>query len=488
MTLKRIADAQNQLAALRQECIAAELRLSGKWKLKPVSKGHGTQKTGTGTQNESEAVKMSAEEVVQRINGQDLLWPQRIEVLGTTGEFSAGKTLFMISIAPGPKTLLYDTEKSAGTYESLGFERRDVPEKMARLKPKGYKAIETFEWWRDDVRSVKPGKFDVIGLDTASEIETGLVEYVRQHPTEFGYSANQFARAEALLWGAVKDFWKAILVEIATRCQTFAFSTHMRSEFKDGRPTHRRIPKGKETLMELASLYLFLERPKDKKGNVPAVPAAVVLKSRLASTRIAENGLIEICPSLPPRLPVATPQAIRQYMLAPPDYDKLKTGERAEEKEPTEAEIAAMRLQTAEAERETELLKIQRLEQAKAAGQRVSASSATPPVATNGTNGAMPATTPAVAQVPAQTNRISADAPNRATDEQLDVIRIKVNELCDLGYPRENYKAKILAKRGVASARELSPEQAVELIASLDQAIEKRRADKAAPVGTLPGN
>jgi hypothetical protein len=106
--------------------------------------------------------------------------------------------------------------------------------------------------------------------------------------------------------------------------------------------------------MELASLYLWLDRKPDKDGNTPNVPAATVLKSRLADTLIDENGLLHVIQLLPPRIPEATIGAIRQYIANPPDYAKLREDERVREEVMSEDDKLLIKLATAEAEKEVE--------------------------------------------------------------------------------------------------------------------------------------
>lgn len=298
------------------------------------------------------------------------LFPEgkRIEVLGLTGEFASGKTLFGLLLSPEPgTTLLYDVEKSAGTYHKspgndhgFPFDRVDVPSEMLKLKPKGWKPEDVYVWWKAHIRSVTPGKYRVIGLDPVSEIESGLADYVMSHPGEFGKTAEQYKRSAGLFWGDVKEAWKMDLTDIASRCQCFYFTSHMSAVFAGSAPVPgKRKAKGKETLMELASLYLQLERKPDAAGNKPAKPSAIVMKDRLALTRIGADGEPEIIPILPPRLPVATPAEIRKYMITPPDYRDLKPGERAPIEQVSEDDRAATALMIAEAQRETAVLNLE---------------------------------------------------------------------------------------------------------------------------------
>jgi len=290
--------------------------------------------------------------------------PQKIEVFGATGAYKSGKTLLGLSIAPGAhpeghpfagkaRTLYLDFEKSGGTYGGTGCQRIDVPLKMLELKGSTYRPIDVFMWFLDVVTTkLKPGQFDVIACDPITDIESGLTDYVKTNCEQFGLTKNQVAKAGGLLWGAVKDYWKQVLLKLSTRCQTFFFTSHLRQVWEGDTPVRGKMePKGKDTLMELSSLYLWLEREPDKEGKVPAVPSAIVLKERLADTTVTEDGLLKIVHLMPPRLPVATVVAIREYIANPPDYAKLKPAERVVEKELSEEEKLRYQLSIAEAEK-----------------------------------------------------------------------------------------------------------------------------------------
>ena len=393
------------------------------------------------------------------------LWQKPIEVLGLTGEFASGKTLFSLTIAPGPDTLAFDLEKSNATYQpDLGFTRVDVPAQMLRVRPNGYKPADTFEWWLAQVRAVSPGRYRVIVLDPVSEIESGLADWVKANPAHFGRTAAQYAKSSGLMWGDVKEYWKAILADLASRCETFAFTSHMANVWERDGPTGKRKAKGKETLMELATLYLQLERKKDAKGNVPAKPAAVVLKSRLSSTRVdPATGDVETVPTLPPRLPEATPKAIRQWMEKPPDYANLSADMLAPEPTMTDDERAEMRLATARTELEAEQTRLARIEREQ--GRRAATTSATT---------AAPLPPPVAVPTPAAGDQAAAPSPAVAvaTDAQLDQLldlraRLFKTELVTSDAECAAVWSGVLAKRGVTSARQLTPAQADELIANL---------------------
>lgn len=281
------------------------------------------------------------------------LWGEiEIPIVVTTGEYGQGKTLFGLTICPGPSTLVFDNEGSSLTYRSLDFDHVDMAVELTKKHPKGYTPQDRFLWFRDEAlrrgrEGGRAGKYRVLVIDPASELEDGLADYVKQNITKFGLTANQAERSPALFWGVMKREWKALLDQLRVLYETVYITVHLRDEFRGGAPTGKREPKGKETLMELASLSLWFEREKDKAGNVSAVPSATVLKSRLAKTLFAD-GEVKVVPVLPPRLPVATPKAIREYIATPPDYDHLKKNERVVEKQLSEDEKLLIQAKMAE--------------------------------------------------------------------------------------------------------------------------------------------
>lgn len=431
------------------------------------------------------------------------LWPQPIPVIGLTGDYASGKTLFGLTICPGGSTRVYDTEKSSESYQTLGFDRVDVPQEMlARFKGR-HKPVDTFQWWRDHVRSIEPGRFRVVMLDTVSEIESGIYDYVFAHPEEFGRTRAQYMKSSALVWGDVKELWKSILSDLASRCETFVFAAHLRQVWAGNAPTHKKAPKGKSTLEELASLYLWLERKADSKGNVPAVPSAIVRKSRLAHTRVAPDGGVEIVPALPPRLPVATPAAIREYQQTPPDYARLADGERAPEEVLSDDDRAELRARTAEAEADAERLRLERLDREERRKRpregRAVASPSSEPEREGGEPGELARPAPAPLARPAESRAQPAeehaspvllDDGLPVTEEQLERMAelraelFEVQGIEDAQVIGEKWSA-ILGRRGVTSARFLTEAQAGELIATLAGAISEieRQEDGTAEAG-----
>ena len=285
------------------------------------------------------------------------LWPQSIPIIGGTGEKWAGKSKWGLNICPGVKTtLVYDFEQSCASYEDeyrrigVPFVRVDVQQEMHKLFPNGYKKIDMFVWWLKHIRNeVKAGQYRVIMVDPVTDLESGLTDWVNANPAFFGHTPAQYSSMSGIMWGDVKDYEKMILADICAKCETFYFTAHLGAEFSGKSATGKKKPKGKETLFELASLYLWFSRDPDAKGVRPNAPSAVVLKGRLETAALV-NGEVVSYSVLPPRIPVATPKSIRDYFKNPAG----KVGIRDEEKVKEEVMSAdeRLRLETAKAEAE----------------------------------------------------------------------------------------------------------------------------------------
>jgi hypothetical protein len=408
-----------------------------------------------------------------------------LPVIGLTGEYASGKTVFGLTIAPPEATLVYDMEKSSASYESMGFTRRDVPSIMlARGRGKPFLPIDLFRWWRDDIRQIEPGRYQAVLLDTASEIESGLCDYVYANPNEFGRTKPQYITKSntpsPLFWGDVKEHLKFLLTELSSRVETFAFTVHLKSEFVGGVPTTKKKPKGKTTLEELASLFLWLERKPNARGEIQAAPSALVRKTRLLHTHMSPAGMTMI-PVLPPRLPVATPAAIRAYMLNPPDPAKLKPEELAPEEVMSEderlelrAQIAANEAEARRAELEMTAVKIVHEGYRSVESKLPPVPAPTPPpkpAAAPSTNGHA---APAAQAAPGSPQAGVMDAYCPPIDDmRLGMISDLRDRLFALDPPDDPAMAwqAILGKRGVKSARDMNAGQADILIEKLTAAV-----------------
>ncbi len=274
------------------------------------------------------------------------LWPKPIPIIGGTGAKGSGKSRFGLSICPGPKTLVYDLEQSTVSYDYIGFERVDIQKQMHSTHPKGYKPTDLWVWWLNHVRSLPVDKYRVIMVDPVTDLERGLADWVVANPSFFGHTPGQYAKMSGIMWGDAKDYLKMVLADITARCETFYFTAHIGAEFVGNTATGKMKPKGKETLFELASLYLWFERNPDKNGAL-GVPSAHVRKSRLEVGSVVDGEVVSYA-VLPPRIPVATPKAIREYFKFPAGSKSLVEGEKAVEEKMSDD--ARLELETRKAE------------------------------------------------------------------------------------------------------------------------------------------
>ena len=264
------------------------------------------------------------------------LWhPYKIPIVALAGEPNSGKTVWGLTVDPNcfnfdakPTTLVWDTEGSSLPYiDSLNFDRVDLPEKAFKLYGSNYTSLNIFEIWKKEAESIKPNQYSVCMIDTISEIEDGLATYVSKHPGAFGYTSTQFAKMAGLMWGAVKSEWKRLIMILSQKCETVVLTQHMKSEFRGSTTTGRRLPRGKETVLRVATLFLTLTRkPIPGAKSQPTYPSGIYGKGRLIGVNYSTG---EVQQLLPPHIPNASPAGIREYLKTPPDFSNLKPEERA---------------------------------------------------------------------------------------------------------------------------------------------------------------
>jgi hypothetical protein len=404
--------------------------------------------------------------------------PLQIPIIGVTGSKGSGKTLFVGTIDT-ENTGFVDLEDSAVTYNLPFAKHWSLYEEMAAKDPNAVpKAIDRFIWFRDTViGGIQPGELKVLAVDPLNDIEAGLVDWVQSNPEYFGHTRNQYEKASGIMWGDVKSYWKTLLGVLSKKVETFAFTTHMGLVFKGGAPVPGKMKaKGKDTLYELASLYLHLERKPDAKGNIPAAPIGSIVppigKSRLAHTSIA-NGIVEIVPILPPRIIDCTPQKIREYIAKPPDYKKLKKSELAQEDRLSDDDKLEMEREIAESNRQTEELRSSRLdrmtETAKANAARQSASKSVA-AGEQVADRSVPTSTPSNGEA----------STSESAEPELLIYNVLRQQRIDLDIPREDWKAILAKRRGSTEVTDLTIDEAAELQRAMWTKLTARDMDKTA--------
>lgn len=438
------------------------------------------------------------------------LFPMPIPVIVASGKYGSGKSIFGLSICP-METMLYDNEDSSKTYyKQLGIKRRlSMGEEMLKLYPEGYRPIQVFEWWHKDIKKIQPGEYRVIMIDPASILEQGIADYVRANPKQFGVSQKQIDNAPSLfLWPNVKMHWNQILQELSAKCECVYLVMHLKNEFQGSQATGKKIPKGLETLEELASLYLIFSRDRDPAtGRTPDAPSARVHKSRLSFFKFdPETGNVSTLSALTPRIPVCTVAEIRKIIARGGiDYSTLKPEEQAAEEAMSDEDRARLELQRQElatqeaqaraafeqqvarnrdesrarrAQEEVERLKASTAAAAGPAPANLSEVAAAV-VANAATVKVPPPVVPAAA--PTTNGTSEAASPEMITEEQFQKIKKMHGQAKEMGMTEADWKG-ILGKRQqadgqpVISARGLSRKQADELIPGMEKLLVQLKA------------
>ena len=335
----------------------------------------------------------------------DLWGGMRIPIILVSGPVNSGKTLFGLTIdgntrksstEVSPTTILWDQEGSADSYVGgLNFEHKDVRAAVGagvHLQkfpaepdcPKWRKVLlETadvndhpsasmFRAWYLSLLKVPQGKYRVGICDTFAPIQDGLIEWVKRHPDAFGYTYAQFDKAASMfMWPVLKSVLAHILAaDCRLRFDTFVINVHLKNEWSSGGKTGKLVAEGLDVLEKLATLHLRLDRsPKEQGKEAPRVPSALTVppfgKSRLV--RFSADGSDQ--PILPPRMPEATPAAIRGYILKPPDFAKLAVAERLPDQSMGEDDKRRMDAFVSENNRVTAEANLSALELARQAAQ-----------------------------------------------------------------------------------------------------------------------
>lgn len=303
------------------------------------------------------------------------------EIVIVTGTYGCGKSTFTLGTGATPeRTLVVDFEKSQSAFaEQLGFPYVDMQAKLGEAYPTGYKMIDLYNYTVKTIdEKLQPGKFDVLVLDNASPLEDGHLAYVESHPQEFGHTQGQYNSMSGLKWGDVKTKYSQNLTRWGSLVKIIFIVVHLRDKWvgnsiqKDIYGRSVQEPKGKETLDQLSSLFVWLEH--GPKG----VPAAKVLKCRIdrkvfvadpeqppadvSAEYLAElngePGVVSV-PVLPLRLPKCTWAAIREYMRHPADLAHPKEGEMPSEKQLSEDD--RLKLRAIISHNESEVANVERM-------------------------------------------------------------------------------------------------------------------------------
>jgi hypothetical protein len=412
------------------------------------------------------------------------LWNGRkLPYIRVSGPVNSGKSLFSLSIDDNvfdqdkpTTTVVWDLEGSTEPYEDqLNFERRDLLAMVReRVGGKAYKPIDVYTAWVEDLATLPLGKYAVGVVDPFTDVETGLVEWVRANPGKFGRTATQYSSASSMfLWPDVKAWAKQLLMsQLRPRFQSFVTTHHMKAKWEGQRKTNETIAEGLDVLERLATLHIELNRTPPVKGaKAPRVPRGEVKKERIIDVT---TGMI--LPVLPPVIPQCTPNAIRQYILHPADYDNLKPEEQALDHSMTADQKLMVQVAIAEANRDSA--------QAQLASQQ--AVIGMPPAVkteTYTTTETTVKTTPAIIDpanfyAPETTQAatpVAAAPVQQAIDEVMAMTAEQFTELKSLwkasGYPPADFIRQYIAPHGTQDPSQLTKKQAESVIQALKDKI-----------------
>lgn len=403
--------------------------------------------------------------------------PVRIPILGLTGENKAGKTLFALTIAPGkfpdgnPRTLYYDFEESGANYD-YDQTTRNVQQSMTDLftTPDGickpWRPIDVFRWWYDDQAKIKAGQYDVVIIDPITMLEGPLTDYVASQYADHGFVSERTFRATGpLMLAKANEFLLKTLLHLSSRVQTVVFIAHLGVKYVHNKPTNEKQAKGKSPLLQLPTLYLWLEREQNK--QTPRCKQT--LKDRLVYTSY-DPATFEpsVQPYLPPAFDPCTPNKIREYIAKPVNYQKLKKSERVQEDVLSESERLIIEQQIAEDRRIAEEMQMERLNRD------------TEQVASGASTGQT-----SQEKKPAQTVDVTGNDNGQQQETPHGHVPIKGRPHGDtvarmielkqqLGMPLEQFQAGIIKRTGGSSSPEsLTQQQADELVAILEAAVAK---------------
>ena len=219
------------------------------------------------------------------------MWSNSIPIIGVTGETGTGKTIFGLSICPGPRTLYIDLDVSG--YDVINC--INLVKGATAQFPTGWNQKQLFALYEQCCHEIEVGQYDVIFVDNLPSIESGLTDTVADDYVRYGFGSRaKFTSAGGIFWKTVEIVHATLVKELASKCQTLVYSCPTKMEWRGNAPVAgSTVPQGKPILFELSSLFLHLYR-EQKEG---VAPRAKVLKSR--SRLQVADGKVDVIPLLP---------------------------------------------------------------------------------------------------------------------------------------------------------------------------------------------
>jgi hypothetical protein len=202
-----------------------------------------------------------------------------VQVIAASGR---GKSTFAATIAPvppgeTPRTLVLDTENSYATLRlQFGLDVIDIRSRGQKRfeDAKGKKPIFQciFEEVIAALKEIKPDRYDVIVIDSFSDVYMGTFYYLLANQHIFAPNNNYEGKMGVqMVWGDVRNYWKNEIGVAQTLCQTLVVVTHIKPEYdKSGNRTGKVSTRGTDITEAVSlKLWLFDERDRDPNGLNP---------------------------------------------------------------------------------------------------------------------------------------------------------------------------------------------------------------------------
>jgi hypothetical protein len=208
----------------------------------------------------------------------------------------------------------------------------DMLERMAKgdlpWVDKGQKnsLVGYYEWLvREMAIQLKPGAYKHLIIDTIEPIEAALTAAVQEGKAKFGWTGvTAYGRMET---EGVRPLYEGLLEGFhRTGIETILIASHIKPAWLNKKPVPGKVKAGGRmaVLARLSTtMFWLVHNPVNEDG----APAALVLKGRMGSMDIDEDGYWVPRRVLPERIPHFSWQDVRAYRESPANYTNPKPGE-----------------------------------------------------------------------------------------------------------------------------------------------------------------
>lgn len=329
----------------------------------------GNPVTATKVEIDMSEAKEKEETLFGEVNGS----PLRIPVIGLVGGKGSGKTFTGSSLLPEETTEI--AVEDSGVTFNFPFAKRYSMYKEVKTESKDGipSPLECWLWFIEILPKIDTR---ILFIDPITDLQAGAYQYVEANCGQFRLTESQCRNSSGLVWGAVKSYLKIMLGTTGSKVETLIYTSHLGTVWRDGKPVSGKVKaKGVDTFYEIASLVVYLNRDSDPMtGKQPEIPVGLITpplgKQRLAVTHKKPDGSYGGVTILPPRIPKFDWTNVRKYVANPPDYSKLKAGEKDVARELTEKEKLELHAQIASDQKDAEEIKTLRQAVAAAAAKR----------------------------------------------------------------------------------------------------------------------